>query len=160
MSAKKKNKDEQERRTHLDAYRTIARYEQDKRRYAELQEDIMERYKGALAAQPGGHPEGGHVTGDPEKRLLELEALARTALYKRIEAVGLAFNDLRAYRLRWGDTDDEMDKLCKAIMASCDNRRLYGFYGLQRTFRLNYGETTFTTSKRRVRDKVIELLDL
>ena len=151
-------KDEQERRTYIDACRAVARYEQDKRRYVELQEDIMERYKGALAAQPGGHPEGGHVTGDPEKRLLDLEKLERSALAKRIEAVGIAFNDLRV--ALYPDADKEVDKLIKAIMAHCDNKYIYAFYGLQKTFRMNYSQATFKRAKRAVLDRVINLLEL
>ena len=158
----------------------IANYEHNKRLFIKEQrgidrwyeravKDVEERYKGALGAQPGGHPEGGHVTGDPEKRLLEIERLKESrdekhrkletgVLAKKIEAVGIAFNDLRA--VLYPDADKEIDKLIKAIMAACENRYINPYHGIQQKFRLCYGIKTFKQARYAVRDKVIELLQL
>ena len=150
-----------ERRTYNDACGTVARYERDKRRMAELREEIIRRYKGAIAGQPIGHNATDCRTGDPEARSRDIEKLEMdSVLAKRIEAVGLAFNDLRADRYSWGWYEKDTENLILAIQASCDNRKLYAFYGLQQKFKLPFGQDTFIRAKFKVLYRVAELLEL
>ena len=158
--AKYEQHKEAKRRTYLDATGTVGRINQDKQHLAEKEEEIYMRYKGALAGEPIGHGASDNRTGDPERRTIELEKLSNGAVAKRVEAVETAFNDLRAYREKWGDFPESVEKLILAIVASCDNRKKYGFLGLQRAFDLPYSERSFRDYKARVLTKVAETLGL
>jgi hypothetical protein len=138
------------------AVKEIASYYLDLKTRNNLKNEILERYKGALAAQPIGSG-GENRTGDPERRCLEIEELEKYSLLAgRIKRVTKAFCNLfqELEKRKW--TYEELLNLTDAIIDHCNNRVTNNFAYLTRKYKLTCCANSFFEYKKFVIDYIIE----
>ena len=146
-----------ERELKQKAIKEIARYNKDIISKRQLRDEIMERYKGALAGQPIGHGSGDNRTGDPERRALQIEELEKfSPIATRLKRVSSAFADLFTIldKRKWQEY--ELFNLMDGIIDHCDNRAINNFAYISRKYKLICCSRSFTTYKSFIVDKVSE----
>jgi hypothetical protein len=137
------------------AVKEIASYYLDLRMRQNLKNNILERYKGALSAQPIGSGSDNR-TGDPERRFLEIEELEKYSLLAgRIKRVTNVFTILFSKLEKWNF--EELLNLMDSIIDHCHNRVVNNFEYLTRKYKLNISYHTFYRLKAIIIEEYIKL---